>query len=91
MKKLFILMLLSIALVGCSSRSVQDKAQEIDYRFKVNSTSNIAGNRYVAVLEDKETGCRYIYAYAANNSVGTALTPLLTEKGAPVCGSDKGE
>ncbi|MGG1650517.1 DUF6440 family protein [Paenibacillus sp. NRS-1775] len=85
MKKLITLLLVALSLTGCTATSIQDKAQDIDSRFKILSSSNINSNRYLAILEDRETGCKYMYAYAANNSIGTALTPLLNERGVAAC------
>ncbi|KAF6630573.1 hypothetical protein H6F38_14185 [Paenibacillus sp. EKM208P] len=85
MKKLIAVLLITLGLTGCTSASIQDKAQDVDSRFKILSSSNINSNRHIAILEDKKTGCKYMYAYAENNSIGTALTPLLNERGVAAC------
>ncbi|ODA08211.1 DUF6440 family protein [Paenibacillus polymyxa] len=85
MKKLIAVLLVVLGLTGCTSTSIHDKAQDVDSRFKILSSSNINSNRYIAILEDKETGCKYMYAYAENNSIGTALTPLLDKHGVADC------
>ncbi|MOA37331.1 hypothetical protein D3C78_1589110 [compost metagenome] len=85
MKKIITILILVLILSGCGSTRIENRAQDIDIRFKILSASNLNGNRYIAVLEDKETGCQYLYAYATNNSIGTGLTPLLDKEGKLAC------
>lgn len=78
MKKLVILIaLLMVFIIGCGSQTSASQEE----RFKKVSYDNY-GMYSIAIIQDKKTGCQYIYS----TGNGTSIYPLLDSDGQPTCG-----
>lgn len=81
MKKLLIVLVISIIMVGCTKTQTQENVNADYSRFIKLSKEEIDGKSYI-VAKDKNTGVEYLIVYDTNYCrTGISVTPLYNADG----------